>query len=75
MDHIQHIGGLSLSDPFVLASLGQVHYCSGNLPVAVDYLKKALGISREPEIKKRLLKVLITQGQIERAGTKEGNSL
>ena len=75
MDHAQHIGGLSLSDPFVLASLGQVHYSSGNLPVAVGYLKKAVGISREPEIKKHFLKVLITQGQIERAGVKEGNSL
>ena len=68
MDHVQHIGDLSLKDPFVLASLGRFHYCSGNLPVAVDYLKKAFGISREPEITKHLLKVLITQGQIERAG-------
>ena len=55
MDHVQHIGGLSLSDPFVLANLGQVHYCSGNLPVAGRYLKKAVGISREPEIKKHFL--------------------
>ncbi len=75
MDHVQYIGGPSLSDPFVLASLGQVHYCSGNLQVALDYLKKAAEISRELEIKRHFLKVLITQGQIGRAGTKEGNSL
>ena len=72
MDHSQYIGDLSLQDPFVLASLGQVHYFSGNLPVAVDYLLKAFGISREPEITKHLLKVLITRGQIERAEKKEG---
>ena len=68
MDRVHHISDLSLEDPFVLASLGQVHYCAGNLPVAVDYLKKAFGISSEPEITRHLLKVLITQGQIESAG-------
>ncbi len=67
MDRVHHISDLSLKDPFVLASLGQVHYRSGNLPVAVDYLKKAFGISSEPEITRHLLKVLITQGQIESA--------
>ncbi|MBM30499.1 MAG: hypothetical protein CMD77_06265 [Gammaproteobacteria bacterium] len=67
MDHYRYISDLSLQDPFVLASLGQVHYRSGNLPVAVDYLQKAFGMSREPEIIKHLLEVLTTKRQIERA--------
>jgi tetratricopeptide (TPR) repeat protein len=54
-------------DPFILDSLGWVHYRLGNYALAVDNLRKALDIRFDPEIAAHLGEVLWTQGRVDDA--------
>ena len=54
-------------DPFILDSLGWVHYRLGNYALAVDNLRKALDIRFDPEIAAHLGEVLWAQGRVDDA--------
>jgi tetratricopeptide (TPR) repeat protein len=54
---------LSPDDPFVMDSLGWVHYRLGQYAKAVEYLRRALGLRSDPEIAAHLGEVLWVQGE------------
>ncbi len=54
---------LSPNDPFVLDSMGWLQYRLGHLNDAVDYLQRAYGQRRDPEIAAHLGEVMWLQGQ------------
>ena len=58
---------LEPGDPFILDSLGWVHYRLGSYDLAVDNLSKALEIRLDPEIAAHLGEVLWVQGRVEEA--------
>ncbi len=58
---------LSPEDPYIIDSLGWVHYRMGNLNKGVSYLKQAFVIKRDPEIAAHLGEVLWMQGTKEEA--------
>ncbi|MDP6417004.1 MAG: tetratricopeptide repeat protein, partial [Gammaproteobacteria bacterium] len=59
--------GLQPGDPFILDSLGWVHYRLGNYQRAVDYLKEAMELRSDPEIAAHLGEVLWQQGNLDEA--------
>lgn len=58
---------LSPGDPYIMDSLGWVHYRMGNINQGLDYLKQAFGLNPDPEIAAHLGEVLWTQGIREQA--------
>ncbi len=58
---------LQPGDPFILDSLGWVHYRLGNYGLAVSSLRKAFGLRSDPEIAAHLGEVLWAQGRFEDA--------
>lgn len=54
-------------DPFILDSMGWVHYRMGNHNEAIDYLQRALNIRDDAEIAAHLGEVLWVTGEKERA--------
>ena len=58
---------LSPGDPYIIDSLGWVHYRMGNLNKGISYLKKAFQIKSDPEIAAHLGEVLWMQGTKEDA--------
>jgi tetratricopeptide (TPR) repeat protein len=58
---------LSPEDPYIIDSLGWVHYRMGNLNKGVSYLKQAFMIKPDPEIAAHLGEVLWMQGTKEEA--------
>lgn len=58
---------LSPGDPYIMDSLGWVHYRMGNINQGLDYLKQAFGLNPDPEIAAHLGEVLWTQGMREQA--------
>jgi tetratricopeptide (TPR) repeat protein len=58
---------LSPEDPYIIDSLGWVHYRMGNLSKGVSYLKQAFVIKPDPEIAAHLGEVLWMQGTKEEA--------
>ena len=58
---------LQSGDPFILDSLGWVHYRLGNYGLAVGSLRKAFELRSDPEIAAHLGEVLWAQGRFEEA--------
>jgi tetratricopeptide (TPR) repeat protein len=58
---------LAPDDPFILDSLGWVHYRSGNMMEALRYLQHAYGARPDPEIAAHLGEALWKSGQHEEA--------
>jgi len=58
---------LSPEDPYIIDSLGWVHYRMGNLNKGISYLKQAFVIKPDPEIAAHLGEVLWMQGTKEEA--------
>lgn len=58
---------LSPSDHYIMDSLGWVYFRLGDLPNAVEYLRKAYAIQADPEIAAHLGEALWKQGQQEEA--------
>ena len=58
---------LAPEDPFILDSLGWVHYRMGNVDTAVKYLQQAYGMRPDPEIAAHLGEVLWKVGQRDEA--------
>jgi len=58
---------LQPEDPFILDSLGWVHYRLGNYGLAVSSLRKAFDLRSDPEIAAHLGEVLWVQGRFEEA--------
>lgn len=50
-------------DPFIMDSMGWVHYRMGNLDEAEKFLRRAYGLRRDPEIAVHLGEVLWKKGQ------------
>lgn len=65
---------LAPNDPFILDSLGWVHYRLGKLDSAEATLQKAFGLRQDEEIGLHLLEVLLKSGKKEEA-RQLGNSL
>ena len=57
---------LSPSDPYIMDSLGWVHYRMGNLNQGLSYLRQAFGLKPDPEIAAHLGEVLWVQGTKDR---------
>jgi tetratricopeptide (TPR) repeat protein len=53
---------LSPGDPYIMDSLGWVHYRMGNLNQGLSYLRQAFGLAPDPEIAAHLGEVLWVQG-------------
>ncbi len=58
---------LSPDDPYIMDSLGWVHYRMGNLNQGLSYLRQAFGLNPDPEIAAHLGEVLWVQGTREEA--------
>ncbi len=58
---------LSPGDPYIMDSLGWVHYRLGNLNQGLSYLRQAFGLAPDPEIGAHLGEVLWVQGKKEEA--------
>ena len=58
---------LSPNDPYIMDSLGWVHYRMGNLNQGLSYLRQAFGMNPDPEIAAHLGEVLWVQGTKEEA--------
>ena len=50
-------------DPFIMDSMGWVHYRLGNLDEAEKYLRRAYALRRDPEIAVHLGEVLFLKGR------------
>ena len=66
-DLIAHALTLLPNDPFILDSMGWVKYRLGDLPAAVDYLRRAYAIRPEPDIAAHLGEVLWIKGDRDEA--------
>ena len=55
--------GMAPEDPFIMDSMGWVHYRMGNLDEAEKFLRRAYGLRRDPEIAVHLGEVLWQRGQ------------
>ncbi|ARO87192.1 hypothetical protein EBAPG3_005075 [Nitrosospira lacus] len=53
---------LSPNDPYIMDSLGWVHYRMGNINQGLSYLRQAFGMNPDPEIAAHLGEVLWVQG-------------
>tara|TARA_B100000686_G_scaffold132216_1_gene139151 strand:+ start:3893 stop:5611 length:1719 start_codon:yes stop_codon:yes gene_type:complete len=62
LELIEKANKLSPDDPYIIDSLGWVHYRMGNLDKGVGYLKQAYIIKPDPEIAAHLGEVLWMQG-------------
>jgi tetratricopeptide (TPR) repeat protein len=62
-DYIEKAHNLSPDDPFILDSLGWVHYRLGNHQQGIDYLRRAYEQRRDPEIAAHLGEVLWARGK------------
>lgn len=69
MDLIRKALAVRPDDPFILDSMGWVHYRMGNHDQAIDYLERALAIRNDPEISAHLGEVLWVKGDREGAET------
>ena len=58
---------LQPNDPFILDSLGWVHYRLGDYDLAIGYLRQALEFRPDPEIAAHLGEVLWRRGELESA--------
>jgi tetratricopeptide (TPR) repeat protein len=58
---------LSPNDPYIMDSLGWVHYRMGNINQGLSYLRQAFGLTPDPEIAAHLGEVLWVQGIREEA--------
>ena len=58
---------LSPNDPYIMDSLGWVHYRMGNLNQGLSFLRQAFGMNQDPEIAAHLGEVLWVQGTKEEA--------
>jgi tetratricopeptide (TPR) repeat protein len=58
---------LSPNDPYIMDSLGWVHYRMGNLNQGLSFLRQAFGMNPDPEIAAHLGEVLWVQGTKEEA--------
>ncbi|MDN5935654.1 MAG: tetratricopeptide repeat protein, partial [Nitrosospira sp.] len=58
---------LSPNDPYIIDSLGWVHYRLGNLNQGLSYLRQAYGMNPDPEIAAHLGEVLWVQEMKEEA--------
>jgi tetratricopeptide (TPR) repeat protein len=66
-DFIEKAYKLAPEDPFILDSMGWVHYRLGNVDTAVKYLQRAYGMRPDPEIAAHLGEVLWKVGQKDEA--------
>ena len=64
---IERAAELRPEDPFILDSLGWVHYRLGNHSLALDNLRKAFALRADPEIAAHLGEVLWVQGRTDEA--------
>jgi len=62
LELIEKASMLSPYDPYIMDSLGWVHYRMGNLNQGIDYLRRAFVIYPDPEIAAHLGEALWTQG-------------
>ena len=62
LELIEKASRLSPGDPYIMDSLGWVHYRMGNLNQGIDYLRRAFVIYPDPEIAAHLGEALWTQG-------------
>lgn len=67
LDLINKAVELAPNDPFILDSLGWVHYRRGDIENAENALKKAYGMRQDEEIGLHLLEVLINAGKKDEA--------
>ena len=56
--------GMAPEDPFIMDSMGWVHYRLGNLDAAEAHLRRAYGLRRDPEIAVHLGEVLWQKGKL-----------
>ncbi len=66
-DYIQKALELAPDDPFILDSMGWVHYRLGNRKEGIDYLRRAFQQRQDPEIAAHLGEVLWVEGKREEA--------
>jgi len=62
-EHIETALKLAPEDPFIMDSMGWVLYRQGEIPQALDYLKRAHALRPDPEIAAHLGEVLWINGQ------------
>ncbi|SCY38537.1 Tetratricopeptide repeat-containing protein [Nitrosospira sp. Nl5] len=67
LELIEKAIALSPNDPYILDSLGWVHYRMGNLNQGLSYLRQAFGMNPDPEIAAHLGEVLWVQEMKEEA--------
>ena len=67
LELIEKAIALSPNDPYIMDSLGWVHYRMGNLNQGLSYLRQAFGMNPDPEIAAHLGEVLWVQGIKEEA--------
>lgn len=67
LELIEKASKLSPEDPFIMDSLGWVHYRMGNLDEGINYLKRAFAMNPDPEIAAHLGEVLWVKGVKEEA--------
>lgn len=63
LELIEKATALSPADPYIMDSLGWVHYRMGNLNQGLSYLKQAFEMAPDPEIAAHLGEVLWMQGK------------
>ena len=62
LELIEKAIALSPNDPYIMDSLGWVHYRMGNINQGLSYLQQAFGLNPDPEIAAHLGEVLWVQG-------------
>lgn len=67
LELIEKAIALSPNDPYIIDSLGWVHYRMGNLNQGLSYLRQAFGMNPDPEIAAHLGEVLWVQEMKEEA--------
>lgn len=67
LELIEKASRLSPDDPYIMDSLGWIHYRMGNLNQGIDYLRRAFVIYPDPEIAAHLGEALWTQGTTDEA--------
>jgi tetratricopeptide (TPR) repeat protein len=66
-DYIEKALALAPDDPFILDSMGWVHYRLGNRQEGIDYLRRAFERRPDPEIAAHLGEVLWVEGERDEA--------
>ncbi len=67
LELIKKAHDLAPQDPYILDSLGWVHYKLGHLTTAEETLRKAFAIRQDEEIGLHLLEIVIVTGQLKEA--------